>query len=67
MVASPTLGFLGNRLRGVRFIGIATSIVFVGANVLYSILSVFPTADWRFSALLVSRFLTGATSGAGLI
>ena len=63
VIFSPILGFLANKLKGVRLIGIVTSVVFIIANILYSILSVFPSNDGRFAALLVSRFLTGATSG----
>ena len=63
VIFSPILGWLANKLHGVRLIGIVTSIVFIIANILYAILSVFPTGDGRYIALLISRFLTGATSG----
>ena len=63
VIFSPILGWLSDRLNGVRWIGIGTSVVFIIANILYAILSVFPTNDGRYAALLISRFLTGATSG----
>lgn len=67
VIFSPILGWLANKLHGVRLIGIVTSIVFIIANILYAILSVFPTGDGRYAALLISRFLTGATSGNCII
>jgi len=63
VIFSPILGWLSDKLNGVRWIGIGTSVVFIIANILYAILSVFPTNDGRYAALLISRFLTGATSG----
>ena len=63
VIFSPILGFLANKLKGIRLIGIVTSAVFIVANILYAILSVFPTNNGRYAALLISRFLTGATSG----
>ena len=63
VIFSPILGWSANKLHGVRLIGIVTSAFFIVANILYSILSVFPTNDGRYAALLISRFLTGATSG----
>ena len=43
-------------------VGVITSLVYIGGNILYSILSVFPQ-DYRYPLLLLSRFTVGFCAG----
>ena len=63
MIFSPIFGYMHNKIGSFRTVCLAASTLFIMGNLLYSILSVFPSANGRYYALLASRFLTGASSG----
>ena len=63
MIFSPIFGYMHNKIGSFRTVCLAASALFIIGNLLYSILSVFPSANGRYYALLASRFLTGASSG----
>lgn len=62
LVASPILGWTGNKLGSIRAVCLATSVFFIAGNVLYSILTVFDES-WRYALLILARFLIGCAAG----
>ena len=63
MIFAPIIGYLNNKLGSLRIIILISSAIFITGNLLYSIISVFPSPTGRYAALLISRFLTGASAG----
>jgi ceroid-lipofuscinosis MFS transporter 7 len=63
VIFSPIFGYFYNKFGAVRPLGVISAIVFIFGNLLYSILSLIPSENGRYGALLLSRFLTGASSG----
>ena len=55
-------GFLANKFRSIRAITFAACVTYVGGNVIYSTLSLFPY-DARYYMLLVCRFMVGISTG----
>ena len=62
LLFSPVFGFLANKFRSIRAITLAACITYVGGNVIYSTLSLFPN-DSRYYLLLVCRFMVGISTG----
>lgn len=63
MVAAPFFGWLNEKTGSVRLVGLVTSAAYIGGNILYSLLALFPEGDVRYWMLLTSRFIVGASSG----
>ena len=62
LLFSPVFGFLANKFRSIRAITLAACITYVGGNIIYSTLSLFPY-DARYYMLLVCRFMVGISTG----
>ena len=62
LLFSPVFGFLANKFRSIRAITLAACITYVGGNIIYSTLSLFPY-DARYWMLLVCRFMVGISTG----
>ena len=62
MLFSPFLGWLNTKMKSSRPALIASGVLMILSNGLYSILSAFPESS-RFALLLVSRFLSGCLAG----
>ena len=64
MILSPVLGALTAKMGGrVRWVGMGCALTFIVGNVLYAIPSMVPEGNGRIAILMVSRFMTGASSG----
>ena len=64
MIFSPILGYVTAKRGGrIRMIGVGCAVTFIVGNVLYAVPSMLPEGNGRIAVLLISRFMTGASSG----
>ncbi|XP_076065497.1 major facilitator superfamily domain-containing protein 8-like isoform X2 [Oratosquilla oratoria] len=61
MLASPFLGYWGNKAGSIRIPCLVTVICFVFGNVLYCLLKIFPTGSAKF-LMIFARFVVGVSS-----
>ena len=62
MVMPPIYGFITTKVGSIRMVSIVTAVIFVVANVLCAILTMFPEPA-RFGLFFLGRLLTGVASG----
>ncbi len=62
LLFSPLFGFLANKFKSIRAITMVTCLMYVGGNVVYSTLSLWPE-DTRYPMLLLGRFMVGVSTG----
>ena len=62
MLLSPLLGVVIDRLKSVRLVCIACSVMFAAGNVFYALLGAFPRGDVKIRVwmMFVARFIVGA-------